>query len=354
MSKQKDDVRANFRRLVFTRDYYRCVVPICNTPAVDAHHLIERAFWSAEDEFGGYIMDNGVSVCETHHRHAEKDFIPPQALREWAGITNRVLPKQFDSNQWYTKWGTAIKASTRQPWENIKYPHTPYLGFSPSVDALDVSDSGYFNLEQFLGKPLMVATKMDGSNALLTHAIVAARNGSIASHKSFDMLKAMHGKMSYLIPEDIQVFGEWLYAKHSIHYSGYLALPALFQVFAIYKRSWQMWLGWEAVKAWSMKLGFPTVPVVGMIEESNSQKLTHALTQLGNSVIKKGHEGIVVRSIYPFHYGQFSSNIAKYVRPNHVTTDEHWSMQPIVKNELAQNDGKKKDNEMVTTVSSMN
>ncbi len=334
MSREKDEIRADFRKLVFARDSGRCIVPLCNAPAVDAHHLIERALWNAKEEFGGYIVDNGVSVCEAHHRHAEKDFIPPQALREWAGITKRILPRQLNPNQWYTKWGMPIKAPTRHPWENIKYPHTPYLGFSPSADVHDVSDSGYFNLESFLGKPLMVTTKMDGSNALLTHSIVAARNGSIAAHKSFDMLKAMHSKLAHLIPEDVQVFGEWLYAKHSIHYSGALALPSLFQVFAIYQRSTQMWLGWIVIKAWSTKLGFPTVSIVKTVEESNPQRLTHVLTRLGNDVIKEGHEGIVIRSIYPFHYGQFSSNIAKYVRPNHVTTDDHWSMQPIVKNEV--------------------
>ena len=56
--------------------------------------------------------------------------------------------------------------------------------------------------------------------------------------------------------------------------------------------------------------------------------------KIGAGLVAGGQEGFVVRSTYPFYYGQFGENVAKYVRPNHVTTDVHWSKQPIVKNEV--------------------
>jgi len=191
---------------------------------------------------------------------------------------------------------------------------------------LEVADNHNYFVDDIL---------VHNSNALLTSSGVAARNASTADHKSFDLLKAMHVPIKHLVPEGIQVFGEWLYARHSIHYSGELTLPSLFQVFAVYKRPTQMWLEWAKVQEWAAKLGFETVTVLSKIQEPNVQKLIYQLTRLGNSVIEKGHEGIVVRNTYPFHYGQFQSNIAKFVRLNHVTTDEHWSMRTIERNAYA-------------------
>ena len=42
---------------------------------------------------------------------------------------------------------------------------------------------------------------------------------------------------------------------------------------------------------------------------------------------KQNHEveGFVVRNVDSFAYEDFSKNVAKYVRKNHVQTDEHWT-----------------------------
>ena len=71
----KNTNREQFRNAVFRRDNYKCVVPDCNHEAKDAHHLIERKLWIREKEKEGYIIDNGVSVCEYHHKLAEKDIL---------------------------------------------------------------------------------------------------------------------------------------------------------------------------------------------------------------------------------------------------------------------------------------
>jgi hypothetical protein len=197
-----------------------------------------------------------------------------------------------------------------------------------------VSDSGYSRVECLAGKPLIITVKMDGSNALLVKEGVAARNAAVAAHRSFDMLKSIHARICHLIPGHVQVFGEWLYAKHSIHYTGPLALTSLYQVFAVYDRNTQLWLGWRDVEEWAAKLGFETVPILEFVQDENSGKLAATLQKCGADIVARGQEGFVVRSVYPFYYGQFQDNIAKYVRPNHVTTDAHWSKQPIRRNEV--------------------
>lgn len=86
MSKQS--VRANFRKEVFTRDGFKCrccgksgydrqndysfhqaiignkkkLVPL------DAHHILRREWM----ENGGYVKNNGISVCDNCHLKAEK------------------------------------------------------------------------------------------------------------------------------------------------------------------------------------------------------------------------------------------------------------------------------------------
>ena len=45
-------------------------------------------------------------------------------------------------------------------------------------------------------------------------------------------------------------------------------------------------------------------------------------------------EGIVVRNSSEFYFDQFKYNVAKYVRTDHVQTDQHWSQQKIIRNEV--------------------
>jgi hypothetical protein len=76
MSKKKE-VRAAFRYAVFGRAKYRC--ECCGTPghdrqeeggkgvALDAHHITDRH----EFPNGGYVLENGISVCDECHLKAE-------------------------------------------------------------------------------------------------------------------------------------------------------------------------------------------------------------------------------------------------------------------------------------------
>ena len=337
--------RDGIRKQIFLRDKNKCVVPWCQSEPHDAHHLIERKLWS-EEENGGYIEDNLVSLCETHHKFAENNTIMPQSLREWVGIKKVLLPKTFDVSKEYDKWGKELKLPNR---DKVKYPHTPYLTFSPNADEKDVAESGYMDLKNLLNKPLYFTIKMDGSNVVLTKDYVAARNGYDATHTSYDMLKSIHARIKHEIPEDLMIFGEWLYAKHSIHYTDTLKVHDLLQVFGMYNKKTHMWLSipeMNTICAYFVKhyrtlygvgspYGFNYLNSIADNKIYTTEKeLRSTIIRYGNEVIKRGHEGIVVRNLYAFHYGNWNENIAKYVRDNHVQTDEHRSIQPIVRNEV--------------------
>lgn len=325
--------RDNFRNSVFERDNYKCIIPKCNKSAVDAHHIIERRLWQHPSEFGGYFINNGASLCEEHHIAAENNFFPPQYLWQLLGVTNPIRPVSLSQNIDYNKWGEAFKMPNRY---RIKYPTTPYLPFSPqwrSPDSAKDDEAFLENVDCFLGAPLVITTKMDGSNIQMTKDHIAARNGTCANHKSFDFLKALHAqKYSFMIPDGIEVFCEWLYAKHSIYYTDSLCLDNYLQIFGVYDMNRRMWGSWDDVEDMSKILNIPTTPVLIHTSYEKEWQFVSGITRMAQSVINKGHEGIVVRINYPFHYGQFSDHIAKYVRPNHVQTDEHWSQQEVIRN----------------------
>jgi hypothetical protein len=66
----KKDIRKNFRVSVFKRDYNRCAVCMTSTN-ITAHHITDRN----DIPNGGYVKENGISLCEVCHILAEQFHI---------------------------------------------------------------------------------------------------------------------------------------------------------------------------------------------------------------------------------------------------------------------------------------
>jgi hypothetical protein len=54
----------------------------------------------------------------------------------------------------------------------------------------------------------------------------------------------------------------------------------------------------------------------------------------GKSQLGGDREGYVVRLASGFHYRGFRQSVAKYVRKDHVQTDDHWKSREVVPNRL--------------------
>ncbi len=71
MGREKKKVREEFRNAVFKRDGYKCRVcsnkPASNEIGLDAHHIIDRNLLPN----GGYVKENGISLCAECHIKAE-------------------------------------------------------------------------------------------------------------------------------------------------------------------------------------------------------------------------------------------------------------------------------------------
>jgi hypothetical protein len=93
----------------------------------------------------------------------------------------------------------------------------------------------------------------------------------------------------------------------------------------------EMCLSWDDTVEWCRLIGLEPVPVLyrGMWDE----KAIKACWR-GKSVFGEMQEGYVVRNARRFRFEEFRYNIVKYVRSNHVTTNQHWMHEVITPNQL--------------------
>jgi hypothetical protein len=205
-----------------------------------------------------------------------------------------------------------------------KYPRTPHLPWSPGKTN---DDKVLKDTSHFLGKEIVMSLKMDGEATTLYSNHMHARSIDSKDHPSRHWLKALHSAIRGLIPACHRVCGENLYARHSISYN---VLLSYFQVYSIWDEKNEC-LPWDITTEKCNHMGLITVPVVwrGTINDDLS-----SILQALFEPYEKEHEGYVIRTADSFPYDEFGTHIAKYVRKNHVQTDEHWLNQSVVKNKL--------------------
>ena len=77
-------------------------------------------------------------------------------------------------------------------------------------------------------------------------------------HPSFGPIKQLAAQVSYLLPDNIQLFGENMFGIHSIEYDG---LTSFFYIFAVLEEG-RDWWAWDRVEELANEIGLPTVPIV--------------------------------------------------------------------------------------------
>jgi hypothetical protein len=192
--------------------------------------------------------------------------------------------------------------------------------------------------EMFEGERVVITEKADGANACLTSDKVYARSHSAEPHREeWDYLKKKHREeLMHKISDQFAVFGEYLYARHSIKYE---ELPAYFLVFGVYYKKTGEWLSWNDTVAVAEEIGLPTVPVIAnlriqeernelvenfdefvMYEDALEDRMPEGESEYGDT-----REGYIVRNYDGFKLEDLTENMAKCVREDHVQTEElHW------------------------------
>jgi hypothetical protein len=206
-----------------------------------------------------------------------------------------------------------------------KYPRTFHLPFSQEVHSDDKVMDETILEEMIKNKTIIVITeKLDGGNACLKEEGVFARSHSgVTNHETFDYIKNKHYYPNkHLINNGLKIFGENMYGIHSIEYTN---LKDYFYVFNMVVDG--NFISFTEVEEKTKTFNMQLVPVVykGIIKskkwlEEFMKKELEKASELGGQ-----REGFVIRNQLSFPEEDFVKNVFKYVRKNHVQTDEHWS-----------------------------
>lgn len=202
-----------------------------------------------------------------------------------------------------------------------KYPRTFHL---PESEGYTSDDKVLSNSDHLLGKKVVCTEKKDGENTSMYSDICHARSLDSSDHESRSWVKSLHSTIKRDIPEGMRIYGENLYAKHSIYYEN---LESYFYVFSIWMNS--TILSWQETEEWANLFGLVTVPV---IYSGIWTKDTHS--ECLSKLDLEKQEGYVVRLADSFDVSDFSVSIAKFVRKSHVSTNNHWMYQKVVPNKL--------------------
>jgi hypothetical protein len=331
--------RDEFREGVFKRDNHKCI--FCESPAKDAHHILERRLW----EDGGYYLENGASVCEYHHLQCEMTLISCEEIREKLNLKPLLPPHLYDEYS-YDKWGNIILNDSRrvkgelfydesvqkilkeggvlnQFIKYIKYPRSNHVPWSQSVNK---DDRVLKDVNHFVGKRVIVTTKMDGENTSMYNDYIHARSIDSNNHPSRNWVKNFWSGIRYDIPEGWRICGENLYAEHSIHYKD---LDSYFMLFSIWNDKNEC-LSWDETVEWAELMNIKTVPLLydGVFDEITIRKLW-------DESKRDEMEGYVIRLASSFKYAEFGRSLAKFVRKGHVQSCKHnWQTQPVIPNGL--------------------
>ena len=208
-----------------------------------------------------------------------------------------------------------------------KYPRTMH---HPSSPGLQNDDRVSEYPDDILGREVIITEKIDGGNTGLYNGEVYARStGQPSTAGWFAMVRKHHawktlGDLTYVY------HGEDIYGQHSIEYD---AIPEsetymLFNIRRISAQPALGWLSWDDVVATADQMNIPTVPVLFRGVFNTQKELTNWFNdQIGlPSRLGGDREGFVVRAAEFIPEDQFSRLVQKYVRKNHVQTDQHWKM----------------------------
>lgn len=202
----------------------------------------------------------------------------------------------------------------------IKYPKTLHIPSSPGVMS---DDKVLKNISCLKGKTFIISEKRDGENTTLYSDGLHARSVNYKHNFTRDLIRAYHSEIAHMIPDGWRICGENLTYKHSIKYNN---LSHFFEVFSVWNHLNEC-LSWDDTLEFCQQRSIHTVPTLchalGNIH-SIDFNIQHHRKLMGSVINPTEMEGYVIRNKESFHYNDFDKNVFKWVRANHVQTDEHW------------------------------
>lgn len=231
-----------------------------------------------------------------------------------------------------------------------KYPRTPHLFGSRGTD--DDKHLGEAESKAFIAdESLIIEEKIDGTNVGIHFSeagelVLQCRGHLITEgmHPQYDLFKQWASVKRRVLENTLGsrfiVFGEWVYARHSIYYR---KLTHYFFEFDIYDKERAEFLDLERRLSLLEGTGIETVPIV----HTGSVSREELKTLIGSSRFDSHFENPVtgqpdslMEGLYlRTEAGGAVSGRAKFVRPEFVEKikqSTHWQHQQMVPNLLAE------------------
>lgn len=250
----------------------------------------------------------------------------------------------------------------------IKYPRTPHLeGSRLQQGDYDLSQVPFSDV---LGKPIVVEEKLDGANCAISfdgegNLLIQSRGRYLTGgyrERHYNLLKswanANRDALWGALGDRYIVYGEWMYAKHTVFYD---ALPCYFVEFDVYDRATGNFLDTARRKAITQPLGIVSAPVLSQgvftsakqvlgllgqshyVTDGHMQTLAEVCNRLGldaEKFVSQTDSSTTMEGLYiKVEENGIVTNRVKYVRAGYVqsasvATDD-WQRRPIVPNQLA-------------------
>lgn len=205
--------------------------------------------------------------------------------------------------------------------DKIKYPRTYHLPWSLGATA---DDKTLKDTSQFDGHEVVITEKLDGENTSLYTDGLHARSLDSRNHPSRNWIKNDWATKSWELPESDRIVGENMFAVHSIKYNN---LESYFYGLSYWQGD--KCLDWDSTVKAINAFGYPVPMEIwrGKWNEKTARWLAGTLVRHQDVC-----EGYVVRITDSFQYDDFKSSVAKYVREDHVQSDQHWAQGDFKKN----------------------
>lgn len=254
-----------------------------------------------------------------------------------------------------------------------KYPRTRHLEGSRKQKGDE--DLRYVSFEEIKDSYLVLEEKIDGANCGISFGsdrkmYLQSRghflNGGYGE-RQFDLFKQWAGmyqtQLWELLGERYVMYGEWMYAKHTVFYD---LLPHYFMEFDILDKETGRFF--STAKRRQMLKSFPFIQSVLVLDEGyygsardiarwigpshfiSDEAKEHLIMQCrkGNAdpeqtIAQTDLSGIMEGIYIKVEMGDYAINRLKYVRPTFLNrildSESHWMARPMVANQMARGKG---------------
>lgn len=188
--------------------------------------------------------------------------------------------------------------------------------------------------KELLNGKVTITEKMDGANAGIIRyrdTFHLQKRGSLvgeSEHKQFNFFKGWsyqnYDKIMQ-IPKGTILYGELMYAKHTIFYD---RLPDYFLAFAWLDKGKNKYYKWEEMKSLCDNIGFHTVPLIhqGYADRMELFDMIPNVSHYGSNMA----EGIVVWN----HKKEMRGKVVRAEFQKFMDNSGHWAKRRVVKNEI--------------------